>query len=125
MQFWSIIVKNNRGGAMKVLGIVAGPRKGYATDSTVDSILRGAKDSGAETEKIYLYDLDIKPCRGCGYCEKNGKCVMNSVKSLFAELVIVLHFQQLHRKISIYLVIFNSFININTILFLNTSELFK
>ncbi|NLL61503.1 MAG: hypothetical protein GX240_01790 [Candidatus Atribacteria bacterium] len=44
------------------------------TDTLVTRALEGAQSMGAETEKIYLNDLDIMPCRGCkkfpapGYC---------------------------------------------------------
>jgi multimeric flavodoxin WrbA len=62
---------------MKVLGILAGPRKGRATDSVINAVLEGAKDNGGEIEKIYLYDLNIKPCMGCNTCEKTRKCVIN------------------------------------------------
>jgi multimeric flavodoxin WrbA len=35
------------------------------TDTLVDKVLEGAKSVGAETEKIYLNDLTIKPCQAC------------------------------------------------------------
>ena len=56
---------------MKALGILAGPRKGRTTDKLIDAVLEGIRDGGAEVEKISLYGLDIKPCMGCGACEKN------------------------------------------------------
>ncbi|MBD3379191.1 MAG: hypothetical protein GF408_01870, partial [Candidatus Omnitrophica bacterium] len=61
---------------MKALGILAGPRKGGATDSAVDSILKGIRDKGGETEKVSLYDLDIEPCTGCCACHRRGVCVI-------------------------------------------------
>lgn len=48
-----------------VVGMVASPRKGMNTDTLVDKVLEGAKSVGAETEKIYLNDLEIKPCQAC------------------------------------------------------------
>lgn len=62
---------------MKCLGILAGPRKGHATDKLIDAVLEGLKDRGGEVEKISLYDYNIKPCTGCGTCHKTGKCVIN------------------------------------------------
>lgn len=59
---------------MKALGILAGPRKGRATDQMIDSVLAGLKDNGADCEKIFLYDYDIKPCTGCCSCEKGKDC---------------------------------------------------
>ncbi len=35
------------------------------TDSLVTKALEGAQSTGAETEKIYLNDLEIKPCQAC------------------------------------------------------------
>ena len=49
----------------KVVGIVASPRKGMNTDTLVTKVLEGAKSTGAQTEKIYLNDLQIKPCQAC------------------------------------------------------------
>jgi multimeric flavodoxin WrbA len=51
--------------SLYVLGLVASPRKGMNTDTLVDKVLEGAKSIGAVTEKIYLNDLQIKPCQAC------------------------------------------------------------
>jgi multimeric flavodoxin WrbA len=51
--------------SLKVVGIVASPRKGMNTDTLVTKVLEGAKSVGAQTEKIYLNDLEIKPCQAC------------------------------------------------------------
>ena len=61
---------------MNALGILAGPRKGKSTDKMIDSVLSGLNDNGHTTEKISLYDYDIKPCTGCCSCEKTRKCVI-------------------------------------------------
>lgn len=50
---------------MKVLGIVASPRKGGNSDILLDSFLAGASSAGTEIEKIYLYDCNIEYCEGC------------------------------------------------------------
>ncbi len=64
---------------MKVLGVVGSPRKGGNTDILVDEVLRGARDAGAEVEKIFLNDLEIKPCQAeCSeFCKKTGDCKIN------------------------------------------------
>lgn len=59
---------------MKALGILAGPRKGFATDMMMDEVLRGLDEKGVEIEKVSLYDLNIKPCTGCCQCEKTKTC---------------------------------------------------
>ena len=50
---------------LKVVGIVGSPRKGMNTDTLVTKVLEGAQSIGAETEKIYLNELEIKPCQAC------------------------------------------------------------
>ncbi len=63
----------------RVLGIVGSPRHGGNTDLLVDEVLKGAKECGAETEKIFLKDLIINPCDGCNSCFKsqNNICKHN------------------------------------------------
>lgn len=50
---------------MTVVGIVGSPRKGMNTDTLVTRVLEGAQSVGARTRKIYLNDLEIKPCQAC------------------------------------------------------------
>ena len=59
---------------MKVVGIVGSPRKGMNTDTLVTEVLRGARSVGAETAKIYLNDLEIKPCQACDKSPAPGYC---------------------------------------------------
>jgi multimeric flavodoxin WrbA len=63
---------------MKIIGIIASPHKEGNTAWAVNKILEGAKGQGAETQSWCFSDLDIKPCRGCSCCKKDGKgCVLN------------------------------------------------
>jgi len=50
---------------LKVVGMVSSPRKKMNTDTFVTKVLEGAQSIGAETEKIYLNDLEIMPCQAC------------------------------------------------------------
>ncbi|MFC2013472.1 flavodoxin family protein [Chloroflexota bacterium] len=59
---------------MKVLGIVCSPRKGGNTEILVKEALTRAKDCGAETELLTVWDKEIKPCDGCAFCADTGKC---------------------------------------------------
>jgi len=69
-------MQNEKKEKNKVLGIVGSPRRGGNTDLLVDEVLKGAKEIGAETEKIFLHKLKINPCDGCNVCFKseNGNC---------------------------------------------------
>lgn len=67
---------------MKVLGIVGSYRKGGVIDSLVSAALDGAREGGAETEKIYLADQRIEFCRNCRKCTQApgtepGTCVID------------------------------------------------
>ena len=55
---------------MKILALIASPRKGSNTDILVDQILKGGKGSGYLAEKLYLYDRRISPCIDCRNCKK-------------------------------------------------------
>jgi len=57
---------------MKIIGIIASPRREGNTAWVVNKILEGAKEKGAETRAWYFSDLDIKPCNGCLCCHKEG-----------------------------------------------------
>ncbi|MDR2835273.1 MAG: flavodoxin family protein [Bacteroidales bacterium] len=62
---------------MKIIGFIASPRKDGNTAWTVNKILEGAKEEGADTQVWYSSELDIKPCKGCLSCKKNDKCAIN------------------------------------------------
>ena len=49
---------------MKVLGLMASPRKNGNTNTLVDTFLEGAS-TAAEVKKYCLIDLKINPCMGC------------------------------------------------------------
>jgi len=51
---------------MKVCGIVGSPKKNGNVDLLVSQVLKGAKSQEAKTHKIYLNNLNIKPCQSCG-----------------------------------------------------------
>jgi multimeric flavodoxin WrbA len=46
-------------------GIVGSPKKNGNVDVLVSEVLNVAKDQSAQTNKIYLNDLQIKPCQSC------------------------------------------------------------
>jgi multimeric flavodoxin WrbA len=61
---------------MRVLGIYGSPRKDGNTDLMLDAFLEGCASSGAEVERIYVRDLEIRGCLECGHCDKAGECVL-------------------------------------------------
>ena len=61
---------------MKVLGIMGSPRIKGNTDLPLDEALRGAKERGAEVEKIIVDKLNIGPCKEYYACLKDGNCII-------------------------------------------------
>lgn len=65
----------------KIVAIVGTYRKGRVINTAVGEILRGARDSGATTEEIYLIDKHVEFCTNCRRCTqeanvgRRGKCV--------------------------------------------------
>ena len=53
---------------MKVIAINGSPRKHYNTYKLCEKVLEGAKETGAATELINLYDYDFKGCVSCFAC---------------------------------------------------------
>ena len=50
------------------------PRKNWNTDTLLKELIKGAEENNAETELIYLNDLNYKGCISCMGCKlKNGK----------------------------------------------------
>ena len=54
---------------MKVIAINGSPRKNWNTDILLKKVLDGAAASGAETEMVYLYDLNFRGCVSCMACK--------------------------------------------------------
>jgi len=65
---------------MKLLGVNGSPRKNWNTHMLLEKCLEGAKEAGAETELINLYDINFKGCTSCFACKRKGvtvkKCAM-------------------------------------------------
>jgi multimeric flavodoxin WrbA len=66
---------------MLILGIYGSPRKAGNTDFMLDAFLEGASAAGAQTERIYVRDLQIGGCMACGACDKTGSCVQKDEMS--------------------------------------------
>jgi multimeric flavodoxin WrbA len=63
---------------LKILSFNASPRKEKGmTEALLEVFLGSAEASGAEVERHYVIDLDVKGCRGCFNCwfTTPGRCV--------------------------------------------------
>ncbi len=61
---------------MKVLGILGSPRVGGNSDILLEQALAGARDAGAQVEKIVLAQKKISGCLDCDQCDDTGICVI-------------------------------------------------
>lgn len=72
----------------KVLGIMGSPRRNGNTHILVSRILDSARQHGAETELVFLGDLNIRQCDGCHACWKTGKCAKNDdMQGLYPKII--------------------------------------
>lgn len=58
----------------KVLVLAGSPRKGGNSDLLCGAFMKGAREAGHETEKIYVDDLKLGGCKACYACRGTGKC---------------------------------------------------
>ncbi len=61
---------------MLIIGLQGSPRKGGNTDTLLAAFLEKAVQAGASVNSIQVARAGIVPCKGCGYCEKHGTCVI-------------------------------------------------
>jgi len=65
---------------MNMIAINGSPRKNWNTHILLEKCLDGARETGAKTELIDLYDIDFKGCTSCFACKRKGvvveKCKM-------------------------------------------------
>jgi multimeric flavodoxin WrbA len=65
---------------VQVLGISGSPHRHGNTETLLDAFLEGAREAGADTEKVILKDLSFTPCRGCNACHKTGTCIVDMMR---------------------------------------------
>jgi multimeric flavodoxin WrbA len=73
---------------MKVLGIMGSPRRQSNTEILLDRALEGAREAGAEVEKVLISKLRISPCLEIYACRKDGNCaIKDDMQSLYTKLL--------------------------------------
>ncbi|HNW34466.1 MAG TPA: flavodoxin family protein [Candidatus Ozemobacteraceae bacterium] len=55
-----------------ILVLSASPRKGGNSDLLCDVFIKGAREAGNQTEKIFLRDRRIGFCTACEHCQSHG-----------------------------------------------------
>lgn len=73
---------------MKVLGIMGSPRRQSNTEILLDKALEGAREAGAEVEKVLVSKLKISPCLEIYACRKDGNCaIRDDMDTLYKKLL--------------------------------------
>jgi len=61
---------------LSVLSIACSPRRNGNSTRLILEAMATTKAAGHTTELVYLSDLKINPCQGCGACSAKGICVI-------------------------------------------------
>lgn len=61
---------------MKILALLGSPRKGGNSETLARSIGASIEEGGGTAEYVHLNSLSLRPCQGCGGCDKTGICVV-------------------------------------------------
>ncbi|MBQ3796906.1 MAG: flavodoxin family protein [Butyrivibrio sp.] len=69
----------------KVLLLNGSPKADGCTATALNEMIKIFDEEGIETEVIQVGNKDIRGCVSCGYCEKNGRCVVNDLVNEVAE----------------------------------------
>jgi len=73
---------------MKVLGIMGSPRRQSNTEILLNKALEGAREAGAEVEKVLVSKLKISPCLEIYACLKDGNCaIKDDMRLLYEKLL--------------------------------------
>jgi len=73
---------------VKVLGIMGSPRRHSNTEILLDKALDGAREAGAEVEKVLVSKLKISPCLEIYACRKDGNCaIKDDMQLLYDKLL--------------------------------------
>lgn len=62
---------------MRACGIVGSPIKNGNVDVLISEVLKGTKSQGADSFKIYLNEIAIKPCQSCGVDPRPRFCIID------------------------------------------------
>ena len=73
----------------RILVLIGSPRKHGNSAKLAETAERAAKQAGASVERVFLHDLAVSPCNGCGACREtvDSPCVLNDdMTLLYAQL---------------------------------------
>ena len=62
---------------MKLVVLLGSPRKNGNSETVAKAVVTPIEQSGGTVEYIRLNALSLRPCQGCGGCDKSGNCVID------------------------------------------------
>lgn len=73
---------------MKLIVVLGSTRENSVSKKVAEKIIEGAKPKYSEVVVYYENDMNVKCCRGCGSCRKNGTdCIIeDDLKKYFQDL---------------------------------------
>ena len=71
---------------MKILIINGSPHLHGCTDRALQELEKTLHESGIETERLNIGNLDVRGCIACNFCRTHGRCVFDDVVNKAAEL---------------------------------------
>jgi multimeric flavodoxin WrbA len=72
---------------MKILALSASPHLNGNSARLVDEVLAGARETGAEAERLDLNKLQIRGCQGDYACKKHGRCgVKDDMQAIYDKI---------------------------------------
>lgn len=61
---------------MHMVIVLGSPRRGGNSEILAKAVAEGVEKSGGTVEYVRINSLAIRPCQGCGGCDKTGACVI-------------------------------------------------
>lgn len=72
---------------MHMLIVLGSPRKNGNSELLANSVAEGVEKEGGTVEYVRLNTLALRPCQGCGGCDKTGVCVIKDDMTAIYEQV--------------------------------------
>ncbi len=69
---------------MKVILLNGSPHKQGCCNRALEEISKALNQEGIESEILWIGNDAIGGCRGCGFCRKNGRCIIDDKVNEFA-----------------------------------------
>lgn len=71
-----------------LLALYTSPRRRGNTALLLNALVEGAKDAGLPVVEFHAAFMDIRPCRACDACFRDGKCVQkDEMQEIYPHLV--------------------------------------